>query len=82
MTGESLPSPGRATQQLDLGYPGTSLALQTRERNGARAGDWALIRPDGYVGAIVGAGEILALERYLAEGPSPLWSGAVTANGC
>jgi len=130
---------GRATRQLDLGYPDSSLALQTRLGNGVRAGDrapdaplrgaggqptrlfslfrgphwtllgfeagrpaiaprphlrvhivgprgdvvdgcghfrdayglspgeWVLVRPDGYVGAIVGAGGIPALERYLAE---------------
>jgi len=29
------------------------------------AGDWVLVRPDGYVGAIVGPGDIEALERYL-----------------
>ena len=130
---------GRETRQLDLGYTGTSLALQTRERNGLQAGDrapdapmrsaagqatrlfllfqgphwtllgyeadraavaprfglrvrivgshgdlvddgghfqgayglspggWALIRPDGYIGAIVGSEELPALERYLGE---------------
>lgn len=30
-------------------------------------GECALVRPDGYIGAIVGAGELPALERYLAE---------------
>jgi 2-polyprenyl-6-methoxyphenol hydroxylase-like FAD-dependent oxidoreductase len=28
-------------------------------------GDWVLVRPDGYVGAIVSSGEIASLERYL-----------------
>jgi 2-polyprenyl-6-methoxyphenol hydroxylase-like FAD-dependent oxidoreductase len=130
---------GRETRQLDLGYPGTSLALQMRERGGLQAGDrapdapvrgaggqptrlfsllqgphwtllgceadhrafaprpglhkyivgphgdlvddcghfhdayalspgeWILIRPDGYVGAIMGSDDIAALERYLAD---------------
>jgi len=130
---------GRETRQLDLGYTGTSLALQTSERSGLQAGDrapdapmhsaagqatrlflqfqgphwtllgydadraviaprsglririvgsrgdllddgghfrdpyglssgeWVLIRPDGYVGAIVGTEDIPALESYLAE---------------
>jgi FAD binding domain len=130
---------GRETRQLDLGYPATSLALQTRERDGLQAGErapdapvrgaagqptrlfslfqgphwtllgceadhaafsprpglriyivgahgdliddaghfhdayalsrgeWVLIRPDGYVGAIAGSDNISALERYLAE---------------
>jgi 2-polyprenyl-6-methoxyphenol hydroxylase-like FAD-dependent oxidoreductase len=130
---------GRATQQLDLGYPDSSLALPTHAGNGVRAGDrapdapvrgaagqptrllslfrgphwtllgcetgraaiaprpdlrvhivgprgdvlddgghfhdayglspgeWVLVRPDGYVGAIVGADDVPALERYLVE---------------
>jgi 2-polyprenyl-6-methoxyphenol hydroxylase-like FAD-dependent oxidoreductase len=130
---------GRETRQLDLGYLGTSLALQMRERDGLQAGDrapdapvcgaagqltrlfslfrgphwtllgyeadraavvprpglhvrtvgprgdlvddgrhfhdayglspgeWVLVRPDGYVGAIVGADNLSALERYLKE---------------
>ncbi len=130
---------GRETRQLDLGYTGSSLALQTSGRDGLQAGDrapdapmrsaagqatrlfllfqgphwtllgyeadrtaiaprsglrvriigsrgdlvddgghfhdayglspgqWVLIRPDGYVGAIVGTAEIPALERYLAQ---------------
>jgi 2-polyprenyl-6-methoxyphenol hydroxylase-like FAD-dependent oxidoreductase len=129
----------RETRQLDLGYRGTSLALQTRERDGVQAGgrapdapmrgragqpirlfslfrgphltllgyetdraaiaprpglrvyivgqrddivddgghfrggyglspgEWALIRPDGYVGAIVAGDEIPKLEQYLAK---------------
>ncbi len=28
-------------------------------------GDWVLVRPDGYVGAIVTSGEIAALENYM-----------------
>jgi len=129
---------GRETRQLDLGYAGTSLTLQARERAGVQAGDrapdapvrsaaglatrlfllfqgphwtllgyeadraavaprpglrvrvvgsrgdlvddcghfqnayglspgeWVLVRPDGYIGAIVGPTEIPALNRYLA----------------
>jgi 2-polyprenyl-6-methoxyphenol hydroxylase-like FAD-dependent oxidoreductase len=30
-------------------------------------GDWVLVRPDGYVGAIAGSDNVSALERYLAE---------------
>jgi hypothetical protein len=29
-------------------------------------GDWVLVRPDGYVGAIVASDQLEALERYLA----------------
>jgi len=130
---------GRETRQLDLGYLGTSLALQMPERHGLQAGDrapdapmcgaagqrtrlfslfrgphwtllgyeadraavaprpglhvrtvgprgdlvddaghfrdayglspgeWVLVRPDGYVGAIAGADNLSALERDLGE---------------
>jgi 2-polyprenyl-6-methoxyphenol hydroxylase-like FAD-dependent oxidoreductase len=141
---------GRETRQLDLGYTGTSLALQTRDRDGLQAGDrapdapmrtaagqatrlfslfqgphwtllgyeasraavaprpglririvglrgdlmddgghfhdayglspgeWVLIRPDGYVGAIVGTGEIPALDRYLAQVGAPPFAAAAS----
>ena len=42
---------GRETRQLDVGYPGTSLALQTRERDGVQAGDRA---PDAPVRGAAG----------------------------
>ena len=42
---------GRETRQLDLGYPATSLALQTRESNGLQAGDRA---PDAPVRGAAG----------------------------
>lgn len=32
---------------------------------GLEAGDWVLVRPDGYVGAIVGPGHLARLEEYL-----------------
>ena len=34
---------------------------------GVCAGDWVLVRPDGYVGAIVSGGETAALESYMAQ---------------
>jgi len=34
---------------------------------GVSAGDWILVRPDGYVGAIVSSGETAALESYMAQ---------------
>ncbi len=131
---------GRETQQLDLGYPGSSLALETpprvdglfagdrapdapvlgaggqparlfglfkgphwtllgygvernavaprpglrihvfgergdvvdcaghfRDAYGPATGDWMLIRPDGYVGAIVASDHIETLENYLRK---------------
>jgi 2-polyprenyl-6-methoxyphenol hydroxylase-like FAD-dependent oxidoreductase len=36
-----------------------------RDAYSLASGDWVLIRPDGYVGAIVASGELAALERYL-----------------
>jgi 2-polyprenyl-6-methoxyphenol hydroxylase-like FAD-dependent oxidoreductase len=30
-------------------------------------GDWVLVRPDGYVGAIISSGEIAAIETYLRD---------------
>ncbi|MGO9452313.1 MAG: FAD-dependent oxidoreductase [Candidatus Binataceae bacterium] len=38
-----------------------------RDAYGLSAGDWVLVRPDGYVGAIVSSGEIAALCRYLDD---------------
>jgi len=38
-----------------------------RDAYGVSRGELVLVRPDGYVGAIVGAGDISALEGYLAE---------------
>jgi len=38
-----------------------------RDAYGVSAGDWVLVRPDGYVGAIVSSGEIAALRRYLND---------------
>ena len=32
---------------------------------GMSPGDWLLVRPDGYVGALVSAGELAQLESYL-----------------
>ncbi|MDB5705021.1 MAG: putative flavodoxin monooxygenase [Sphingomonas bacterium] len=36
-----------------------------RDAYGLAPGDWALVRPDGYIGAIVSSGETDALEAYL-----------------
>ncbi|MFZ0679029.1 FAD-dependent oxidoreductase [Candidatus Binatus sp.] len=38
-----------------------------RDGYGLSAGDWVLVRPDGYVGAIVSSSEIAALRRYLDD---------------
>jgi 2-polyprenyl-6-methoxyphenol hydroxylase-like FAD-dependent oxidoreductase len=36
-----------------------------RDVYGLACGDWVLVRPDGYIGAIVSSGEVEALETYL-----------------
>jgi 2-polyprenyl-6-methoxyphenol hydroxylase-like FAD-dependent oxidoreductase len=36
-----------------------------RDVYGLASGDWVLVRPDGYIGAIVSSGEVEALETYL-----------------
>src|SRR5262249_59622204 len=42
-------------------------AGHVRDGYGLDPGTWVLIRPDGYIGAIVSSDEQPALERYLAE---------------
>jgi hypothetical protein len=38
-----------------------------RDAYGVSPGDWMLVRPDGYVGAVVGADDVPLIERYLVE---------------
>jgi hypothetical protein len=38
-----------------------------RDAYGVSPGDWVLVRPDGYVAAVVPAGGVSLLDRYLAE---------------
>jgi 2-polyprenyl-6-methoxyphenol hydroxylase-like FAD-dependent oxidoreductase len=38
-----------------------------KEAYGVSAGDWVLVRPDGYIGAIVASCELPALQSYLNE---------------
>jgi hypothetical protein len=50
-----------------------------RDAYGVSPGDWVLVRPDGYIGAIVSEAEVSALEPYLARvgvPPSPLSTGS------
>jgi 2-polyprenyl-6-methoxyphenol hydroxylase-like FAD-dependent oxidoreductase len=37
-----------------------------RDAYGVKSGDWVLVRPDGYIGAIVALNETVALKSYLA----------------
>jgi hypothetical protein len=39
---------------------------------GLAAGDWMLVRPDGYIGAIVGSEQLPALQSYLDEWVDPI----------
>jgi hypothetical protein len=63
---------GREVQQLDIGYPESSLSLERPTRDGGHfraaygvaPGEWILIRPDGYVGAIVSSSEVAVLSAY------------------
>lgn len=36
-----------------------------RDAYGVPAGDWVLVRPDGYIGAIVASQELATLDSYL-----------------
>ena len=45
----------------------TDDAGHLRDAYGVSPGDWVLIRPDGYVAAVVHSGEVSLLNRYLAE---------------
>ena len=38
-----------------------------RDAYGVEAGDWVLVRPDGYIGAMVALNETVALRSYLAD---------------
>jgi hypothetical protein len=39
-----------------------------RDAYAPQSGDWVLVRPDGYVGAIVASDRIESLERYFRIG--------------
>ncbi|NLS20161.1 FAD-dependent oxidoreductase [Rhizobium sp. P40RR-XXII] len=38
-----------------------------RDAYAPAVGDWVLVRPDGYIGAIVASGDVVILETYLAQ---------------
>ncbi|MEY2934652.1 MAG: hypothetical protein RL033_5401 [Pseudomonadota bacterium] len=63
-----LVAPRRGLHLHCLGGRGDLLdpAEHVRTAYGVSAGDWVLVRPDGYVGAIVNTEQLPALERYLA----------------
>ncbi|MGO9935709.1 MAG: FAD-dependent oxidoreductase [Steroidobacteraceae bacterium] len=68
-TGRSAVAP-RADLHIHLIGSGGDVADERRcvqDAYGVSVGDWVLVRPDGYVGAIVSCGETAALENYMAH---------------
>jgi 2-polyprenyl-6-methoxyphenol hydroxylase-like FAD-dependent oxidoreductase len=59
--------PRRALHIHTVGFGGDIIdeSGYMRDAYDLASGDWALVRPDGYIGAIVSAGEIDTLETYL-----------------
>jgi len=45
---------------------------------GVEAGDWVLVRPDGYIGAMLAAGDAVTLEPYLRSVGLGLHTGATS----
>jgi hypothetical protein len=67
-------APARLTPRpgLHIHYIGSSRDFQDIDGQFLDAyapvpGDWVLIRPDGYIGAIVASSEVAALDDYLIE---------------
>ncbi len=50
-----------------VGAEFTDTAGYLKDAYGIASGDWILVRPDGYVGAIVSGSELSTLERYMSE---------------
>lgn len=50
-----------------IGAEFTDEAGHVKDTYGVGSGDWVLVRPDGYVGAIVPSDDLAALERYLSS---------------
>lgn len=61
------PRPGLHIHRICQGGDVIDKAGHFREAYGLAPGDWVLVRPDGYVGAIVASAEAWALEAYLAH---------------
>jgi 2-polyprenyl-6-methoxyphenol hydroxylase-like FAD-dependent oxidoreductase len=61
------PGPGLHIHIVGLRGDVVDDAGHFRDTYGLSPGEWVLVRPDGYVGAIVGADDVPTLERYLAE---------------
>lgn len=50
-----------------VGMEFTDEAGHLKDAYGVASGDWILVRPDGYVGAIISRDGLTALERYLSD---------------
>ncbi|OHV24745.1 FAD-binding protein [Rhizobium sp. RMa-01] len=61
------PRPGLHIHRICQGGDVIDKGGHFREAYGLAPGDWMLVRPDGYVGAIVASAEAWALEDYLAH---------------
>jgi 2-polyprenyl-6-methoxyphenol hydroxylase-like FAD-dependent oxidoreductase len=60
----------RANLHIHIVGPDGDVADESKgvqDAYGVSAGDWVLVRPDGYVGAIVSSSETAALEGYMAH---------------
>jgi hypothetical protein len=61
------PRPGLRTHVVGPGGDIIDDGRHMRGAYGLSPGDWVLVRPDGYVGAIVSGAEVSALDPYLAS---------------
>jgi 2-polyprenyl-6-methoxyphenol hydroxylase-like FAD-dependent oxidoreductase len=63
---DALPArPGLRVYRFGAGGDLVDAGGHFRDAYGLMPGEWVLVRPDGYVGAIVASGEMAALEDYL-----------------
>jgi 2-polyprenyl-6-methoxyphenol hydroxylase-like FAD-dependent oxidoreductase len=61
------PRPNLHIHRVGAGGDMVDEAGHMRAAYGLSPGDWVLVRPDGYVGAVVSAGETAELEHYLEQ---------------
>jgi FAD binding domain len=62
-----LPRPGLHIHTVGSGGDIIDQRGDLRDSYGLASGDWVLVRPDGYIGAIVSSSELGALERYFRD---------------
>jgi 2-polyprenyl-6-methoxyphenol hydroxylase-like FAD-dependent oxidoreductase len=66
------PRPGLSIHRIGAGGDICDAERAIAQNYDLRPGDWVLIRPDGYVGAIVPAGDEVSLASYWEEISSPV----------